>query len=92
MVGESLKYPILIHLQASTVYVPDFLIQYSTQNGRPRVEMIEVKPKSTNNPKKRLKLQDRAFIALNRAKWKAAGEWCKRKGIMFRILNEDPNI
>ena len=28
-------------------------------------------------------------VALNAAKWTAAQEWCKRKGIRFKVLNED---
>jgi|TARA_Y100000287_G_scaffold106108_1_gene85089 hypothetical protein len=72
-----------------TVYVPDFLIQYLTKNGKPRAEMIEVKPRAQTIQEAAKTTKDRATIALNRAKWKAAGEWCKRKGIMFRILNED---
>ena len=33
--------------------------------------------------------QEKATIVLNRAKWLAAGEWAKRKGMKFRVINED---
>ena len=26
---------------------------------------------------------------INAAKWTAAQEWCKRKGIRFKVINED---
>ena len=28
-------------------------------------------------------------VALNAAKWTAAQEWCSRKGIRFKVINED---
>ncbi len=71
------------------MYVPDFLVQYLTKSGKPRAEMIEVKPRAQTLQEAAKNTKDRASIILNRAKWKAAGEWCKRKGIMFRILNEE---
>jgi len=72
-----------------TVYVPDFLITYLNKNGRRFSELIEVKPRAQTIQEAAKTARDRATIALNRAKWKAAGEWSKRKGIRFRILNED---
>ena len=27
--------------------------------------------------------------AINAAKWTAAQEWCQRKGIRFKVINED---
>jgi len=88
--SESIKIPYRHPFTGKyTVYVPDFLIQYLTKNGKPRAEMIEVKPRAQTIQEAAKTAKDRATIALNRAKWKAAGEWCKRKGIMFRILNED---
>ena len=51
--------------------------------------MIEVNPRAQTLQEAVKTAKDRATIALNREKWKEAGEWCKRKGIMFRILNEE---
>ena len=28
-------------------------------------------------------------VAVNAAKWTAAQEWCSRKGIRFKVINED---
>jgi hypothetical protein len=33
--------------------------------------------------------KDRAIVAINHAKWKAAAEFCKRSGLVFRVINED---
>ena len=88
--SESIKIPYRHPFTGKyTVYVPDFLVQYLTKSGKPRAEMIEVKPRAQTIQEAAKNTKDRATIVLNRAKWKAAGEWCKRKGIMFRILNED---
>jgi len=72
-----------------TVYVPDFLIKYSDRNQKFHVEMIEIKPSNQmilehvgKNP------YNQAQYVKNMAKWKAAGEFCKQRGIKFRVLNE----
>ena len=33
--------------------------------------------------------KEKADVIINQAKWKSAAEWTKRKGIRFRVLNED---
>jgi hypothetical protein len=72
-----------------TVYVPDFLIKYSDKNQKFHVEMIEIKPSNQmilervgKNP------YNQAQYVKNMAKWQAAGEFCKQRGIKFRVLNE----
>ena len=72
-----------------TVYVPDFLVTYLNKKGRRFSELIEIKPRAETILEAAKTAKHRATIVLNRAKWKAAGEWSKRKGIRFRILNED---
>ena len=72
-----------------TVYVPDFLIQYSDKNGRPHVELIEVKP--DNQTMKENVGRDewrQAQYIQNVAKWEAARAWCKQKKIFFRVITE----
>ena len=74
----------------STIYVPDFFIQYLDKNNKLNVELIEIKPskqqllekvgKSISNQKQFIK---------NQAKWQAAQMWCKQQGITFRVLNEN---
>jgi hypothetical protein len=72
-----------------TVYVPDFLIKYIDRNQRTHVEIIEIKPakqqileKVGKNP------YDQAQYVKNQAKWAAANEFCKNRGMKFRVINE----
>jgi hypothetical protein len=72
-----------------TVYVPDFLIKYVDRNQRTHVEIIEIKPakqqileKVGKNP------YDQAQYVKNQAKWAAANEFCKNRGMRFRVINE----
>ena len=72
-----------------TVYVPDFLITYLNKGGKRFSELIEVKPRAQTIQEAARNARDRANVILNKAKWLAANEWCKRKGVRFRILNEE---
>ena len=57
--------------------------------------LIEIKPSRQTTrpkpPKKKTKsyMRESFEFIKNQAKWKAATEWTKRKGIRFRVLNED---
>lgn len=72
-----------------TIYVPDFLIVYMDKNHKKHVELIEIKPaaqmlkeKVGKNP------YNQAQYVKNMAKWAAAGNFCKQRGIQFRVINE----
>jgi hypothetical protein len=71
------------------VYVPDFLITYRTRNNTTRAELIEIKPKKQSVVESKMSSRDRAVVAINYAKWDAATRWCKRQGLMFRVITED---
>jgi hypothetical protein len=88
--SESVKIPYRNPLTGKhTVYVPDFLIQYSDKNGRPHVELIEVKPDNQTMKENvgRDKWRQAQYIQ-NVAKWEAARAWCKQKKIFFRVITE----
>jgi hypothetical protein len=72
-----------------THYVPDFIMVYKNKGGTKIAELVEIKPKSQTILEKARSSKDKSVIILNRAKWLAAGEWAKRKGMRFRVLNED---
>ena len=72
-----------------TFYVPDFIMIYKNKSGRKIAELVEIKPKSQTIIEKAKNPHDKARVVVNRAKWKAAAEWTKRKGMRFRVLNED---
>lgn len=71
-------------------YFPDYWVEFKDRNGNIVQEIIEVKPENQVfiQRKKRLTEYDKLTYNINRAKWQAAGEFCKKKGIKFRILTE----
>ena len=88
--SEAIKIPYRSPITGkSTVYVPDFFIQYKDRKGRHKVEVIEIKP---SNQALRESIgknkQNQASYAINMAKWEAAGKYCKSKGIGFRVITE----
>jgi len=72
-----------------TSYVPDFLIRYQDAQGRQRTELVEVKPLKETVMEAAKSKRDKAFVALNTAKWTAALAWCAKNGVTFRVLNEN---
>jgi len=88
--NESVKIPYLNPLTNKwSNYVPDFMIQYMDKSGTTHVELIEIKPKNQTTLESAKTASNRAATVVNSAKWTAAQEWCQRKGIRFRVLNED---
>ena len=88
--SESVKIPYKKPLTGKhTVYVPDFLIEYADRNGKPHVELIEVKPDNQTVKENvgRDKWRQAQYIQ-NIAKWEAARAWCKQKRIFFRVITE----
>ena len=76
-------------------YFPDFIIKVREQTGDIKTYVIEVKPKKqTREPKKPSRTTKRYITevktyAVNKAKWKAADEWCKDRLIEFKIITDD---
>lgn len=73
----------------ATVYVPDFLITYLDKNMKKHAELWEVKPASQafienvgKNP------YNQAQFIKNQAKWAAASNWAKARGLHFRVVTE----
>lgn len=71
-------------------YFPDYWIEYKNRDGEIVQEVLEVKPSNQVYPsqKKRLTNYDRVTYAINVSKWKAATEFCNKRGVKFRILTE----
>jgi hypothetical protein len=72
----------------NTIYVPDFLMIYVDKNGNKHAEVIEVKPSTETTLESARSTRDRAYVALNMAKWQAAGAWCRQNGMKFRVVTE----
>ena len=78
-------------------YFPDFYVKASTKTGKLAKSIIEIKPYAqTQQPKRPVKkikvtrsyLSEVKTFAVNNAKWKAAGEYCKDRRMTFLILTE----
>lgn len=88
--SENVKIPYLNPATGKhTNYVPDFMIQYTDKDGHNYVELIEIKPTNQTTLENARTDGQKWQTAINAAKWTAAQEWCKRKGIRFRVLNEN---
>jgi hypothetical protein len=87
--SEAVKIPYRNPLTGKqSIYVPDFVIVYESKGGKRRAELIEVKPESQTRLSEKTRPQEKLQIALNHAKWTAAADWCRLKGLNFRIINE----
>ena len=75
-------------------YFPDFIMKVKEQTGEIKTYVIEVKPaKQTRRPKPRKKvtksyLYECKTYEVNKAKWKAAREWCADRKVEFKIITE----
>lgn len=76
-------------------YYPDFIIKVKESTGQIKTYVIEVKPKKQTQPPKRPKRQTKSYIyecttwEVNKAKWRAAQEFCADRRIEFKIITED---
>ena len=88
--SESIQIPYRHPLTGkNTIYVPDFFIVFNSKGKKRIAELIEVKPNNQTKLENIGKnVQNQAAYIVNKAKWEAAGKWCKHKGIRFRILTE----
>jgi len=73
----------------NTVYIPDFLIIYADKNQQKHAEVIEIKPSTETTMESARSMRDKAYVALNHAKWAAANAWCKQNGMRFRVVTEN---
>ena len=78
-------------------YFPDFYVEQINRDNKKEKVLIEVKPKyqtvppmvqSGKKPTKRY-INEVKTWGINKAKWEAAGEFCKDKGWKFQIMHED---
>ncbi len=74
-------------------YFPDFIVKVRRADGTAATHVLEVKPAAQTilrTPKRQTRkfLQEVKTFAVNRAKWKAADEFCQEHGWSFRIITE----
>ena len=76
-------------------YFPDFIIKVKESTGQVKTYVIEVKPKKQTKPPAKRKKVTQSYIyecktwEVNKAKWKAATEFCADRRIEFKIITED---
>lgn len=88
--SESIKIPYQNPFTGkNTVYVPDFVVNYTDADGRQRAEIIEVKPAKETFLEQAKSQQAKAAVALNTFKWSAAHEFAKHHGMTFRVMTEN---
>jgi hypothetical protein len=62
---------------------------YKTKDNKVKAELIEIKPKKQSVIESNMSTRERAVVAINYAKWAAAQAWCKKNGLVFRVITED---
>lgn len=76
-------------------YFPDFFLKIKERSGNIKKYVIEIKPKKQTVPPIKKTRVTKSFIyeaktyEVNKAKWKAAEEFCKDNMIYFKIITED---
>jgi hypothetical protein len=76
-------------------YYPDFIVKMKDRFGEIKTYVIEVKPKRQTLPPVKKSRVTKSFIyeaktyEVNKAKWKAAKEWCEDRLLVFKIITED---
>ena len=76
-------------------YYPDFLMKVRESNGSIKTYVVEVKPKRQTQPPKQRKRVTKSYLyecktwEVNKAKWKAAVEFCEDRRIQFKVITED---
>jgi hypothetical protein len=72
----------------------DFYVETVGSNGETKKMLIEVKPRAQTQEPKSPKRRTKRYITevvtygVNQAKWKAAEEYCLKKGWEFKIITE----
>lgn len=69
-------------------YTPDFYIEYLDDLKRVRKVLIEIKPLKETSLKETSNGYDRLMVSKNSMKWASAIQYCKKRGIEFKVLHE----
>ena len=86
--SECLKIPYYNPLKMRhSVYVPDFLVRMNDRTGVQRTMVVEVKPSSQTLGAAKSQ-RDKMEAVVNAAKWRAAVQWCRKRGMTFDVMTE----
>jgi len=67
-------------------YVPDIYMEYLDKNKKLRKMLIEIKPMNQTKLKEASNGYDRLQFAINTMKWASCIEFCKKRGIEFKVM------
>lgn len=73
-------------------YFPDFKVTFKNRQGLIETVIYEIKPASQTRPpqrKSKYYVQHVNTFMVNKAKWSAAIDYCKRRNLKFKILTEN---
>lgn len=74
-------------------YFPDFVVKVMKKDQTTMTYLLEVKPEAQTKPPKQKKktrrfLEESKTYIINQSKWKAATEFCKDHGWVFKVITE----
>lgn len=76
-------------------YYPDFIIKTIGKDNKEQVTVVEIKPwkeimapTASKGKSQKTRLYEAATYATNSSKWKAASEFCRRRGWIFKLISE----
>ena len=69
-------------------YIPDAYMEYLDNLKRPRKVLVEIKPLKEASLKESSNGYDKLMVAKNAMKWSAAIQYCKKRGIEFKVMHE----
>ena len=70
-------------------YTPDFYVELLDNNKQIQKYLIEIKPRKEAALESTSNGYDKLMVAKNVKKWQAAIEFCKKRGITFKVLTEN---
>lgn len=72
----------------TSIYRPDFYIEYIDNKKQLQKYLIEIKPMSQSKLSEAKDGYDRLRVCQNAYKWMQAIKYCKKRGITFKVLTE----
>ena len=70
----------------TSFYVPDVYLEYLDTNKRMHKLLVEIKPMSQTKLSETSNGYDKLQFAVNQFKWASAIEFCKKRGIEFKVM------
>ena len=69
-------------------YIPDFYFEAIDRQKKLQKYLIEIKPMKESTLKESSNGYDKLMVAKNAMKWASAIQFCKKRGITFKVLTQ----